>query len=131
MNIFGESRFKIHFDMTVMWLAACPSTKRSYLVRAILGVQCMECNITAVYTGRFPCGRWLGRGIDDDSTERLLVGELVPRNVDSEELVETCRTPPPRCHSPSVPRRSQDTRPSVAEIQHMLGKKIAGILKPC
>ncbi|KDR10196.1 DENN domain-containing protein 5B [Zootermopsis nevadensis] len=69
---------------------------------------------------KFPCGRWLGRGIDDDSTERLLVGELVPCSVDSEELVETCRTPPPRCHSPSVPRRSQDARPSVAEIQHML-----------
>jgi hypothetical protein len=81
---------------------------------------------------RFPCGRWLGRGIDDDSTERLLVGELVPHNVDSEELMETCRTPPPRCHSPSVPRRSQDTRLSVAEIQHMLGEAttIIGICVP-
>lgn len=81
---------------------------------------------------RFPCGRWLGRGIDDDSTERLLVGELVPHNVDNEELMETCRTPPPRCHSPSVPRRSQDTRLSVAEIQHMLGEAttVIGICVP-
>ncbi|XP_021923906.1 DENN domain-containing protein 5A isoform X4 [Zootermopsis nevadensis] len=78
---------------------------------------------------KFPCGRWLGRGIDDDSTERLLVGELVPCSVDSEELVETCRTPPPRCHSPSVPRRSQDARPSVAEIQHMLGDAVNSIVK--
>ncbi|KAG8226107.1 hypothetical protein J437_LFUL006736 [Ladona fulva] len=26
---------------------------------------------------KFPCGRWLGRGVDDDSTERLLVGEMI------------------------------------------------------
>lgn len=100
------------------------------MVRAMWGVQYLKCNLTAEYTDRFPCGRWLGRGIDDDSTERLLVGEMVPHNVDSEELVETCRTPPPRCHSPSVPRRSQDTRPSVAEIQDMLGKALTGTLKP-
>ncbi|PNF35063.1 hypothetical protein B7P43_G09453, partial [Cryptotermes secundus] len=81
------------------------------------------------HTYKFPCGRWLGRGIDDDSTERLLVGELVPRDVDSDELVETCRTPPPRCHSPSVPRRSQDARPSLAEIQHMLGDAVNSIVK--
>lgn len=78
--------------------------------------------LTQDCAGRFPCGRWLGRGVDDDSTERLLVGELVPRSMDSDELVETCRTPPARCHSPSVPRRSQDARPSMEEIQHMLGK---------
>lgn len=40
------------------------------------------------YFCRFACGRWLGRGVDDGSTERLLVGQLVPRTVDSEELVE-------------------------------------------
>ncbi|XP_069674606.1 DENN domain-containing protein 5B isoform X2 [Periplaneta americana] len=81
------------------------------------------------HTYKFPCGRWLGRGIDDGSTERLLVGELVPRHVDSDELVETCRTPPPRCRSPSVPRRPQDNRPSVAEIQHMLGDAVNSIVK--
>ncbi|XP_071447569.1 DENN domain-containing protein 5B [Hetaerina americana] len=26
---------------------------------------------------KFPCGRWLGCGVDDDSTERLLVGEMM------------------------------------------------------
>lgn len=66
---------------------------------------------------KFPCGRWLGRGVDDDSTERLLVGALVPKNVDNEELVETCSTPP-RCRSPSIPRR-----PIISpnELQQMLG----------
>lgn len=35
---------------------------------------------------RFPCGRWLGKGIDDGSTERLLVGEMVPRDYDAEGI---------------------------------------------
>ena len=26
---------------------------------------------------QFPCGRWLGKGIDDDSLERLLIAQLV------------------------------------------------------
>lgn len=73
---------------------------------------------------RFPCGRWLGRGVDDGSTERLLVGQLLPRTVDSEELVETCRTPP-RARSPSVHR--PEIRPS--DVQHMLGDCVNAIVK--
>lgn len=73
---------------------------------------------------RFPCGRWLGRGVDDGSTERLLVGQLVPRTVDSEELVEACRTPP-RARSPSVNR--PEIRPT--DIQHMLGDCVNAIVK--
>ncbi|XP_066992829.2 DENN domain-containing protein 5B [Anabrus simplex] len=80
------------------------------------------------HTYKFPCGRWLGRGIDDGSTERLLVGELVPQHIDSEELVESCRTPP-RCRSPSVPRRPSETRPSIPDIQRMLGDAVNNIVK--
>ena len=29
---------------------------------------------------KFPCGRWLGRGIDDDSLERLLIAEQITNN---------------------------------------------------
>lgn len=29
---------------------------------------------------RFPCGRWLGKGIDDDSLERLLIAEPLDHN---------------------------------------------------
>nr|XP_034181426.1 DENN domain-containing protein 5B isoform X4 [Osmia lignaria] len=77
------------------------------------------------HTFKFPCGRWLGRGIDDGSTERLLVGALVPRCIDSEELVETCSTPP-RCRSPSIPRRPIL---SPVELQHMLGESVNAIVK--
>uniref|UniRef100_A0A182J8D9 Uncharacterized protein n=1 Tax=Anopheles atroparvus TaxID=41427 RepID=A0A182J8D9_ANOAO len=76
------------------------------------------------HTYKFPCGRWLGRGIDDGSIERLLIGQLVPRTVDSEELVEACRTPP-RTRSPSIQR--PEVRPS--DIQHMLGNCVNAIVK--
>ncbi|KAF4523620.1 hypothetical protein B566_EDAN010129 [Ephemera danica] len=77
---------------------------------------------------KFPCGRWLGRGMDDGSTERLLVGEMVPRHVDTEELAEACRTPP-RCRSPSIPRRSTDNRLSASDVQQMLGESVNSIVK--
>ncbi|XP_060828926.1 DENN domain-containing protein 5B isoform X3 [Bombus pascuorum] len=77
------------------------------------------------HTFKFPCGRWLGRGIDDGSTERLLVGALVPHNIDSEELVESCSTPP-RCRSPSIPRRPIVSQ---VELQHMLGESVNAIVK--
>ncbi|XP_043799696.1 DENN domain-containing protein 5A isoform X2 [Apis laboriosa] len=75
------------------------------------------------HTFKFPCGRWLGKGIDDGSTERLLVGALVPRNI--EELVESCSTPP-RCRSPSIPRRPILSQ---VELQHMLGESVNAIVK--
>lgn len=66
----------------------------------------------------------MGRGVDDGSTERLLVGQLMPKSVDSEELVETCRTPP-RARSPSINR--PEIRP--ADVQHMLGDCVNAIVK--
>ena len=32
------------------------------------------------YICKFPCGRWLGKGIDDDSLERLLIAEPINQN---------------------------------------------------
>lgn len=53
--------------------------------------------------GRFPCGRWLGKGVDDGSLERILIGELVSSTSD-EELGKQCRTPPQQ-KSPTTARR--------------------------
>lgn len=78
----------------------------------------------AANASRFPCGRWLGSSIDDGSAERLLVGQLVPRTIASDELVETCKTPP-RARSPSIHR--PEIRPS--DIQHMLGDCVNAIVK--
>lgn len=63
----------------------------------------------------------MGRGVDDGSTERLLVGSLIPVQSEGEEINNTGslgRTPP-RCRSPGPPR--QDLKPS--QIQHLLGTK--------
>lgn len=72
---------------------------------------------------RFPCGRYLGKSIDDGSTERLLVGELLkvsePESVD---IGGYANAPPVQCRSPMMSRR--DTRLSVAEVQHMIGTDV-------
>ncbi|KAG7172904.1 DENN domain-containing protein 5A-like, partial [Homarus americanus] len=81
------------------------------------------------HTWKFPCGRWLGRGIDDGSLERILVGELVPSHITSDDLVESCRTPP-RCRSPNVPGpRRADLRLTVPDIQQHLGDSVNSLVK--
>ncbi|XP_062129939.1 DENN domain-containing protein 5B isoform X1 [Drosophila sulfurigaster albostrigata] len=77
------------------------------------------------HTYKFPCGRWLGKGVDDDSTERLLVGQRVSTSVKNAELVPPTRTPP-RTRSPSV-QRQESIAPS--EIQHQLGNCVNVIVK--
>uniref|UniRef100_A0A336KT57 CSON010862 protein n=1 Tax=Culicoides sonorensis TaxID=179676 RepID=A0A336KT57_CULSO len=76
----------------------------------------------------FPSGRWLGRGIDDESIERLLIAEIVPRIVEGENsrenTLERLRTPP-RTRSPSITRI--EYKP--AEIQHALGNCVNAIVK--
>lgn len=62
---------------------------------------------------RFPCGRWLGKGMDDGSLERILVGELLTSHTEADE--RQCRTPPLQ-QSPSMIRRfvtiSPNNKPS-------------------
>lgn len=66
---------------------------------------------------RFPCGRWLGKGMDDGSLERVLVGELLTSQPEVDE--RPCRTPPLQ-QSPSVIRRlvtiSPNNRPSKLKV---------------
>ena len=84
------------------------------------------------HTYRFPCGRSLGKGVDDGALERLLIAEKVPPTTDVTgelpiheiitiktrityrlvcflELSDRCRTPP-RCRSPSMQRKSHEPR---------------------
>jgi len=80
------------------------------------------------HTYRFPCGRWLGKGVDDGAIERLLVAEPVSASVAANELMEKCRTPP-RCRSPSMPRRSNEPRLQISDIQEMLGDAVNNLVK--
>lgn len=79
---------------------------------------------------RFPCGRWIGRGVDDDSLERLLVGELLPPPAESEELSRGSRTPPrPSSPIPSRHARGQTPKLDQDRIQEMLTDAVNNIVK--
>ncbi|KAL4622864.1 DENN domain-containing protein 5A-like [Arapaima gigas] len=96
-------------------------------------VECvMVRNEVTGHTYKFPCGRWLGKGVDDGSLERILVGELVTPSSDNEERL--CRTPPMQ-QSPSMIRRLVTISPSskpklnTGQIQEAVGEAINGIVK--
>lgn len=69
--------------------------------------------LTKCFLCRFPCGRWLGKGVDDGSLERILVGELMTPSTENDERM--CRTPPMQ-QSPGMMRRfvtiSPNSKPS-------------------
>ncbi|CAN9508055.1 unnamed protein product [Ophioblennius macclurei] len=86
------------------------------------------------HTYRFPCGRWLGKGVDDGSLERVLIGELVGPCTE-EDGGWGCRTPPPQ-RSPSQTRRISVTsmsprgiKPTSAQIQEAVGEAVNTIIK--
>uniref|UniRef100_A0A665VNI5 DENN/MADD domain containing 5A n=1 Tax=Echeneis naucrates TaxID=173247 RepID=A0A665VNI5_ECHNA len=84
------------------------------------------------HTYKFPCGRWLGKGVDDGSLERILVGELMTPSTDNDERM--CRTPPMQ-QSPGMMRRfvtiSPNSKPKLntGQIQEGVGEAINGIVK--
>ncbi|XP_046897252.1 DENN domain-containing protein 5A isoform X1 [Hypomesus transpacificus] len=81
---------------------------------------------------KFPCGRWLGKGVDDGSLERILVGELITPSTENDERM--CRTPPMQ-QSPGMIRRfvtiSPNSKPKLntGQIQEGVGEAINGIVK--
>ncbi|XP_072510475.1 DENN domain-containing protein 5B isoform X3 [Notamacropus eugenii] len=87
------------------------------------------------HTYKFPCGRWLGKGIDDGSLERILIGELIP-STSEEDLGKQCRTPPQQ-KSPTIPRRLSITsltgkissKPNAGQIQEGIGEAVNNIVK--
>uniref|UniRef100_A0A7N8YQL3 DENN/MADD domain containing 5B n=1 Tax=Mastacembelus armatus TaxID=205130 RepID=A0A7N8YQL3_9TELE len=81
------------------------------------------------HTYRFPCGRWLGKGVDDGSLERVLIGELVVPSGE-EESGRGWRTPPLQ-RSPTQTRRISITSlpPSLTQIQEAIGEAVNSIIK--
>ncbi|XP_048355953.1 DENN domain-containing protein 5B isoform X1 [Sphaerodactylus townsendi] len=86
------------------------------------------------HTYKFPCGRWLGKGVDDGSLERILIGELVPSTSD-EDLGKRCRTPPQQ-KSPTTARRlsittltGKNPKPNTGQIQEGIGEAVNNIVK--
>uniref|UniRef100_A0A3Q2XAM0 DENN domain containing 5A n=1 Tax=Hippocampus comes TaxID=109280 RepID=A0A3Q2XAM0_HIPCM len=96
-------------------------------------VECvMVRNEITGHTYKFPCGRWLGKGVDDGSLERILVGELMTPVTENDERM--CRTPPMQ-QSPGMMRRfvtiSPNSKPKLntGQIQEGVGEAINGIVK--
>ncbi|XP_062277004.1 DENN domain-containing protein 5B-like isoform X2 [Scomber scombrus] len=56
------------------------------------------------HTYKFPCGRWLGKGVGDGSLERVLIGQLVSPG--GEEDARRCTGTPPELASPSQSMRT-------------------------
>ncbi|GAU98066.1 hypothetical protein RvY_09263-2 [Ramazzottius varieornatus] len=87
------------------------------------------------HLARFPCGRWLGRNVDDGSVERLLVADFASSapeycaSTGSDLRSSTLPRTPSRTRSPSASRRSTDSRFTAAEIQQILGDAANSIVK--
>ncbi|XP_058481012.1 DENN domain-containing protein 5B isoform X1 [Solea solea] len=91
-------------------------------------------NEITAHTYRFPCGRWLGKGVGDGSLERVLIGELLVPSGD-EDCGKSCRTPPMQ-GSPSQTRRTSITslsgrayKPTSAQIHEAIGEAMNNIIK--
>ncbi|XP_058047059.1 DENN domain-containing protein 5B isoform X2 [Ahaetulla prasina] len=86
------------------------------------------------HTYKFPCGRWLGKGVDDGSLERILIGELLPSSSE-EDLGKQCRTPPQQ-KSPTMARKlsitsltGKNIKPNAGQIQEGIGEAVNNIVK--
>ncbi|KAK3558249.1 hypothetical protein QTP86_013955 [Hemibagrus guttatus] len=86
------------------------------------------------HTYKFPCGRWLGKGVDDGSLERILIGELVSP-YSEEEVGRGSKTPPPQ-RSPSQIRRisissitGRGNKPTADQIQEAISEAVNNIVK--
>uniref|UniRef100_A0A670JJ19 DENN domain containing 5B n=1 Tax=Podarcis muralis TaxID=64176 RepID=A0A670JJ19_PODMU len=75
-----------------------------------------------------------GKGVDDGSLERILIGELLSTASD-EDLGKQCRTPPQQ-KSPTTARRlsitsltGKNTKPNAGQIQEGIGEAVNNIVK--
>ncbi|XP_060079678.1 DENN domain-containing protein 5B-like [Ylistrum balloti] len=79
---------------------------------------------------KFNCGRWLGKGVDDGSTERLLVAEVLPKTSEMDGLdLAVMASTSPRSMSPNSPKKSSDQNLKIPMIQEMLGHAVNNLVK--
>ncbi|GAA54555.1 DENN domain-containing protein 5B, partial [Clonorchis sinensis] len=63
----------------------------------------------------FPCGHWIGRGVEDDALMRILIGERIHL---ADRDTHQVQRPPNRCQSPSLTRRVSDNSNMSAMVIH-------------
>uniref|UniRef100_A0A1A8G625 DENN/MADD domain containing 5B n=1 Tax=Nothobranchius korthausae TaxID=1143690 RepID=A0A1A8G625_9TELE len=85
------------------------------------------------HTYKFPCGRWLGKGVGDGSLERVLIGQLVSPG--AEEDSGKCTGTPPELTSPSQSVRAvlgslgSRSRTNSVEVQEDLREAANNLVK--
>ena len=79
---------------------------------------------------KFTCGRWLGQGVDDGSTERYLVADPLAMDANISSVVQGC-TMTPEITCPALPLKQPENPESelVVELQTKLGDAINRIIK--
>jgi len=89
-------------------------------------------NETTGHVHKFPCGRWLGKGVDDDSLERLLIAESISFNEIYDKDMPNIQLLSPyhnsRSNSPSI-NRTDEKKMLAPVIQETLGNSVNILLK--
>ncbi|XP_028971035.2 DENN domain-containing protein 5B [Esox lucius] len=89
------------------------------------------------HTYRFPCGRWLGKGVGDGSLERVLIGQLVSPGGE-EDSGRWAGTPPEQGSPPqigltgglgSLGRCSSHNRLSSVQVQEEIREAVNNLVK--
>lgn len=75
---------------------------------------------------RLPCGRWLGRDVDDGAMERILIAESL-MNVETDQW--TRYQTPPRFRSPSLHRRGGVSHLTENYVHGMLADAVNKLIK--
>ncbi|XP_028809705.1 DENN domain-containing protein 5B isoform X4 [Denticeps clupeoides] len=137
-----ESAFRPHTHITVLFkcqnLGKMTTVQLGHDNSGLLAKWLVDCvmvrNEITGHTYKFPCGRWLGKGVDDGSLERVLIGELMVPCTD-EEAGRGSKTPPLQ-RSPNQTRRismsslsSRGNKPTSAQIQEVVGEAVNNIIK--
>ncbi|XP_076023478.1 DENN domain-containing protein 5B-like isoform X2 [Genypterus blacodes] len=137
-----DSAFRPHVHISAMFkcqnLGKLTTVQLGHDNAGLLAKWLVDCvmvrNEITGHTYRFPCGRWLGKGVDDGSLERVLIGELLLPG--GEEDSGRGWGTPPLQSSPSQTRRISITsqsgrgqKPTCPQIQEAVGEAVNNICK--
>ncbi|XP_028972780.2 DENN domain-containing protein 5B isoform X4 [Esox lucius] len=137
-----DSAFRPHTHISTMFkchnLGKLTTVQLGHDNSGLLAKWLVDCvmvrNEITGHTYKFPCGRWLGKGVDDGSLERVLIGELALPSAE-EDCGRGCRTPDMQ-RSPGQTRRVSITsmggrgyKPTSGQIQDAIGEAVNNICK--
>ncbi|XP_068745412.1 DENN domain-containing protein 5B-like isoform X1 [Montipora capricornis] len=123
----NEFRFK-HTNLGVLTTLRIGHDNTGYSAGWFIEQVIIKNDVTS-HIYRFSCGRWLAKNMDDGSTERLLVAELMKNKGTMEDgnLAEVCRLSPQR-RSPVLSKRNRE-KIRIPEVQESVADAVNNIVK--